>query len=103
MNNFWDRLGISASILCVIHCLFTPVLVAVMPFVGATLGGKWFHPIIVALVIPVALWALWNGYSVHRHAKTLWLGAAGLVCIGIAMLYGQDHNIVEVTFMVAAG
>lgn len=103
MHDFWDRVGISTSILCVIHCLFTPVLIVVAPLVGATLDSHWIHPVIVAVAVPVAVWALWNGYKHHRHISTIYLGAIGITCIAIAMIFGTDHNAIEICFMVAAG
>lgn len=103
MHDFWDRVGISTSILCVIHCLLTPVLILFAPLVGAKLDSEWFHPVIVGVAVPVAVWALWNGYKHHRHIRTIYLGVAGIICIAAAMFLGEDHNMVEITFMTAAG
>lgn len=107
MHEFWDRIGITTSILCMIHCLFTPALIAIAPFVGATLESHWVHPVIIAIAIPVAVWALWSGYKHHRHISTIYLGGAGIACIIMGMLSGFqndfDHNSTEIAFMVAAG
>ncbi len=103
MHDFWDRVGISTSILCIVHCLFTPVIIIFAPFVGATLDSEWIHPLIVTIAIPVAVWALWNGYKHHRHISTVYLGVAGVACIGAAMIFGQDHNATEIVLMTAAG
>lgn len=35
-SNFWDRAGISASFLCILHCLITPFLITLIPIVSAT-------------------------------------------------------------------
>lgn len=103
MNAFWDRLGISASILCVVHCLLTPVALVFLPLVGATLARGWVHALIIAIVVPVAVFALWNGYRLHRHASVIWLAAFGFAAIAMAVLYSGDHNFVEAGFMVIAG
>jgi hypothetical protein len=103
MNTFWDRLGISASILCVVHCLLTPVALVFLPLVGATLVHGWVHTAIIAVVVPVAVYALWNGYRLHRHTSVIWLAAAGFGAIAMALLFGGDHNFVEGGFMIAAG
>ena len=103
MNSFWDRLGISASILCVVHCLLTPMLVVFLPLVGATLARGWFHAAIIATVVPVAIFALWKGYRVHRQTHILWMGAFGFVAIALAAVFGAEHNAIETGFMVAGG
>jgi hypothetical protein len=103
MNAFWDRLGISASILCVVHCLLTPVALVFLPLVGASLVHGWIHSAIIAVVVPVALYALWIGYRIHRHTSVIWLAVFGFGAIALAMTFGEDHNLIEAGFMIAAG
>ena len=103
MNTFWDRLGMSASILCVVHCLVTPVALVFLPLVGATLVHGWVHGVIIAIVVPVALYALWNGYRIHRHTSVIWLAAGGFAAIALSILFEGNHNLVEAGFMILAG
>lgn len=103
MRAVWDKIGISASLLCLIHCLFTPVLVIFLPFLGETLSHQWFHRIIVVVVLPVAVWALYSGYQIHKLKRILWLGAAGLAFLISAMLFGHDDFRVEYALMIIAG
>ncbi len=103
MNAFWDRLGISTSLLCVLHCLLTPLLVTVAPLLGATLSHEWFHIIIIVIVVPVALFALVNGYRIHRRSSILWLGALGFVFLIAGVTLGHDHEVMQVACMVTAG
>ncbi len=85
MTNFWDRLGISASLVCAVHCILTPFLVLAMPIAGEFLSEAWFHSIIAVIVFPVALWALWNGYKKHHDQSVLWLGGIGLSLMAIGL------------------
>lgn len=104
MNNFWDRLGISTSLICVVHCLLTPVVVLFLPLVGSNLvEHRWFHEVIVAIVVPVAIWALWNGYKIHKHPTMFVYAAFGFLFIGVSMALGHDHDSIQTGFMVAAG
>ncbi len=103
MHQFWDRIGISTSILCVVHCLLTPLLVLVAPLVGSSLHADWIHPVIIAVAVPVAIWALWAGYRHHRRTSTILIGGLGILFIGAAaILEGEPHDRLEVIFMVAA-
>ena len=96
MNQFWDRLGISASLLCILHCLLTPVLIVAVPMTGAYFTHGYFHIAIAALVIPVAFWALLNGYRLHRNPRVLVFGALGLIFVSLALL---QHSDIKAEFM----
>jgi chromate transport protein ChrA len=92
-------LGISASVICILHCLLTPALVALVPLLGATGGETWFHAGVIAVVVPVAAWALWNGYRTHRRQRVLWLGGVGTLLISVAVAKAEW----ETPLMIAAG
>ncbi len=51
----------------------------------------------------VAVWALYNGYLVHRMKRVLYLGAVGLALLIAAMTLGHDDFRVEYGLMIAAG
>lgn len=54
----WDRFGMSVSLICAIHCLFFPVLVAILPLVSSIpLLHNWLHPIFVLLIAPTVYFA----------------------------------------------
>lgn len=103
MRAFLDRLGISASILCVIHCLVTPALVVFTPIVGQYFSHEWVHGIMIIVVFPVAIWALLSGFNKHREVRVLWLGGVGLLFMTLGMLI-SDHSVnQESAFMIIAG
>ena len=56
---FWDRLGISISGLCAIHCLFFPVAIALLPlWPMAESIHDWTHPVLFILIVPTVIFAL---------------------------------------------
>lgn len=79
------------------------MLIVMVPFVGQTLAHGWFHAVIAAVVIPVAIWALWNGYRQHRTRRFLWLGATGLLFVAVALFEGARDQWLEIGFMVVGG
>lgn len=103
MNGFWDRLGISTSILCMLHCLLTPLLVIFIPVLGQYFSHEWFHAVIAVVVIPVAVWALWNGYRLHKNKRVLWLGTPGIIIVCLAMFTGIHDLRYEFALMLVAG
>lgn len=103
MNEFWDRLGISASLICILHCILTPILVISIPVAGELASHEWFHGSMILIVVPVAVWALWNGYRLHRNPTVIWLGIAGVLSMILALVLGSKNFNVEFIFMIIAG
>lgn len=89
---FLDRVGISASILCVLHCLATPFLVMSLPLLGHWVNNFWFHIAMAIFIFPVAIVALFNGYKIHKRAYILALGGIGLGFIGAGLLTQNHHH-----------
>ena len=76
-----DRFGVIASVLCAIHCLLAPLVFLVLP----AIGGVWAHPathwIIAALVVPVALLTMRNGFRRHRKSWVMVAGLSGVLLV----------------------
>lgn len=102
-HQLWDRIGISASLICLIHCLVTPLTVMTIPLIGREFDHEIFHWAVAALVVPVAIWALWRGYQSHRHRRVLWLGVSGLMAVAAALISGTVNFSLEVTLMSIGG
>ncbi len=81
---FWDRIGISLSGLCAIHCLFFPVAIALLPlWPAAEAIHDWTHPILFILIVPTVIYALKGGVEDIRIPAFLYLG---LIIVGLAWL-----------------
>lgn len=103
-SGFWDRLGISLSGLCLVHCLLLPVALAVLPLwpVFDTVHA-WLHPVFAVLILPTTLLALVGSYRRHRHADIVFFLGAGLVLILTAGFLGHEAPgaLTETTLTVA--
>ncbi len=86
-NNKLDIVGMSASLVCAVHCAAIPLIFGLG---AAHLAEILHHPVVevsfllVALV--VATWSLGKSYLYHhRNKRPLYLGVVGmaLVCIGV--------------------
>ncbi|HMO74006.1 MAG TPA: MerC domain-containing protein [Sphingopyxis sp.] len=79
--------AISASFLCLLHCLALPLLLLALPAVaGAFLRSEMFHYAAVALVAPAAALAFWLGFRRHCAVHPALFGAAGVACLLLALL-----------------
>lgn len=103
MRAFWDKVGISASLVCIAHCLLTPFIVLLLPLAEQFLEPSWFHRTILLVVLPVAFWALINGYLRHRLKRILVIGFIGLSIMLTVTLMEPIPLIVETAAMVMAG
>ena len=84
---FADKLAISGSVLCALHCLVTPLLIVLLPSVGSSfLADESFHLWLVVLIIPTSLIALGLGCRKHGHLRFLFIGIVGLSFLVSAIL-----------------
>jgi len=85
-----DRVAIGLSGLCAVHCIVTPIAVALLPIVSATIvPGGAFHGLMAVLILPSSILALTLGCRRHRDIWVLGAGTAGLILL-IAALNGSD-------------
>lgn len=71
----WDRLGIGVSTVCAIHCLFFPVLIALMPVASvSSVLGEWLHPMFVILIAPTVYFAAKRSHFEKRVTALLLVG-----------------------------
>ena len=83
-----DALGQVLSAVCAVHCVSTPLVLALLPSAGAVVGGA--HPVLFVLVLGVAAWAFVPGYRCHHRLDVVGLAAAGLAFLGIAAFVFHD-------------
>lgn len=88
-----DRAGLSASLICAIHCMLSPFLLLLLPAAGTVWAHPAVHWALAVLVVPLALWVLVNGYRKHGNRLTLVAATAGalLILAGLIapMVYSQ--------------
>jgi hypothetical protein len=86
-----DVFAVSCSSLCAVHCLATPVLLTLLPVLGATiLGGEAFHVAILWLILPTSLAAVLLGCWRHKDLYVVLLCGLGLAVIVVAATAGHE-------------
>ena len=73
-----DRLGIGLSGLCLVHCVATTVMVALLASAGGMLGSPHLHEFGLALAIPLGVVALVRGIAEHGFMMPVSVGGLGL-------------------------
>ena len=86
-----DKAAIGLSLLCVVHCLVTPIAIVMFPALGATfLEGETFHYVLLFLVVPISLFSLGLGCRKHGHRDILLIGIFGLFLLSLILLVGEE-------------
>jgi hypothetical protein len=88
---WWDRLGITLSIVCLVHCLVLPFAIVALPLVAAQwLDTSTFHTAMALALLPVALLAVVPGLRMHGRTSVAAAMAAGLSLLSTAAFAGED-------------
>lgn len=86
----WDRLGIGLSGLCALHCLATPVALALLPlWPSLDALHAWLHPVLALLLVPVTVLAMWGAHRAHRPHRLQAGFAIGLALVLLALPAGH--------------
>lgn len=97
-----DKTAISLSVLCTIHCLALPILIVMLPTLGAlNLQDEVFHQAMLVFVVPISIYALTMGCKQHDRRSVIWAGSIGLIILVAGAFLGHDlGEIVEKTLTV---
>ena len=85
-----DKVAISLSGLCLVHCLALPLAIVILPFLGQ-FSDDHLHVQMLIMVIPVSAIALALGFRRHRHVGIVIAGIAGLAIVTIGGTIAHDH------------
>jgi len=87
-----DKIGISTSVICAIHCAFLPVLISMLPLLGIGFLLKgWIESMMILLSIVIAGISIGSSYKIHQKRLPLVLLIIGLVLIAIARLFLSEN------------
>ena len=98
-----DKFGISASLLCAIHCAMMPVLLPIAALAG--LGFLWtpaFEAVMILIALAVGAYSITNGYlKIHQTLyPMLFLVGGFLLIIGSKTIF--DHALEHVLLPVGS-
>ena len=95
----FDRLAIGLSGLCLVHCLASAVLVAMLASVGGLLVDPIVHEIGLVLAIGLGIVALGRGVVEHGYMMPSAVGGLGLGVMAGALTL--PHSGIEVVYTIA--
>ena len=93
-----DRYAIGLSGLCMVHCLATSVLLALVASAGSMLGADWIHEVGLGLAMIMGAIALGRGILEHGYSMPSAVGGLGLGVMAGALTL--PHNGTEAVYTV---
>ena len=92
ININYDKIAISFSVVCALHCLLLPIAVIFLPAISATfLGSEDFHKTLLYFVIPSSIIALSLGCKMHGKYEVYSYGVIGIGTLLFASFFGHDY------------
>lgn len=89
-----DGLAISASLLCLVHCLALPLVIAALPALASLLRmPESVHLWMLAFAVPMSGLAVWLGWRRHGRIVPVVLALAGLALMSWGALGGVAPGI----------
>ena len=95
-----DRLAIGLSGLCVVHCLASAVLLAMLSTVGGLLADPIFHEVGLTIAIGLGAVALGRGVMAHGYIMPVAMGSLGLGIMAGAITLPHDAGHAETIWTV---
>ena len=86
-----DKIAVSTSAMCALHCMCLPLLLGFFPAVGATFfGEESFHVLLLWCVIPLSIISLSIGCRKHNDKFVATLGVVGLTLLSFVAFFGHE-------------
>lgn len=95
-----DRFAIGLSGLCVVHCIATSVMLAMLSAAGGILGAPIIHEVGLTIAIGLGAVALGRGAIVHGYMMPAAMGSLGLGVMAGALSLPHDATGLETVWTV---
>ena len=85
-----DKVAVTLSTACVLHCFFAPSFVILTSgFLSISIDNELVHYLILLLAVPISSFALYLGWKNHKNTSFLPFGIIGLLALFAAVLMGE--------------
>jgi type III secretory pathway component EscS len=85
-----DNLGIVASVICLIHCMAMPFILALLPFMGLSfLDTEEAHWVLAFFIIGFALVAIFPAYLNHKRPGILSAMIVGMLLVVFGAFFAE--------------
>lgn len=99
-DGLWDRIAVTVSGLCLVHCISTMLFVAIVSSAGGMLLDPVIHEVGLGIAMALGMFALGKGVLDHGYIMPAAVGALGLGMMMGALTLGHHvgHGQEEVVY-----
>lgn len=103
-SSLWiDQVGAGLSLVCAVHCMATPLLLSLLPFVGlGFLANEVVENLLLGTSLVLAVGSLCWGFHIHHQRRTLLLLGAALLFI-VGGRFSLEETVEVVCVVLGAG
>ncbi len=87
-----DLAAIALSTLCAVHCVLTPVVLALLPAGLLWLGDEWMHRVFVLVAVPLSGYAIVTSLLKGRSTVFAVSASIGLVLLALPAVFESLHS-----------
>ena len=104
MQKLFDTIGLTISGTCVMHCLFAPVTLILLPVFGLTVSQEEvLHEIFLYLIVPSAIIAITMGCKKHKDYSVAALASIGIILLVYAVITHDTNTEQQVEVLTLFG
>jgi ABC-type iron transport system FetAB permease component len=80
-----DKIGVSLSVMCAIHCAVWPLLLTIFPLIGAeAFHNHTFELLLIGSSALIAGYTLIKDYTNHKKSRAIFVAIAGFALIALS-------------------
>jgi hypothetical protein len=83
---FWDRLGITFSSACAVHCVIVAFLPLFFPVLKTLAHASWIHVVVATIILFTSPLAFFPGYRKHGMTWIMTTALVGLMLVFMGIL-----------------
>ena len=84
-TRFLDIISIVISFACIVHCLFFPALLILLPTLLSSINNELIHSILLVFIYPISIYAIYIGFKKHHNKALVVQGISGIFILTLAL------------------
>ena len=80
-----DTLSILISFACIVHCLFFPALLILLPTLLNSVNNELVHIVLLFFIYPISIYAIYFGFKKHHNKAVVVQGISGIFILTLAL------------------
>ena len=80
-----DIISIVISFACIVHCLFFPALLILLPSLLSSINNELVHIVLLVFIYPISIYAIYFGFKKHHNKALFFQAILGIFFLTLAL------------------